>query len=141
MKQAMHGSLKAISTVSTSDSLFSRERRALSIGAVGLCSMIAFEAIGVAAGMPAVAKALSGLSLYALAFAGTLAGSVVAMVWSGRDLGAALCTSAALATGGLVFSLLIAPMPTQAFASVFGLAALLAVTARVGVWRVTANIT
>lgn len=80
MKQSMHGPLKAISTVSTSDSLFSRERRALSIGAVGLCSMIAFEAIGVAAGMPAVAKALSGLSLYALAFAGTLAGSVVAMV-------------------------------------------------------------
>ena len=66
-------------------SLFSREYRALSIGAVGLCSMIAFEAIGVAAGMPAVATALDGISLYALAFAGTLAGSVVAMVWSGRD--------------------------------------------------------
>ncbi len=47
--------------------------------------MIAFEAIGVAAGMPAVAAALDGVSLYALAFAGTLAGSVVAMVWSGRD--------------------------------------------------------
>ena len=66
-------------------SLFSREYRSLSIGAVTLCSMIAFEAIGIAAGMPAVASALDGLSLYALAFAGTLAGSVVAMVWSGRD--------------------------------------------------------
>lgn len=66
-------------------SLFSREYRSLSIGAVSLCSMIAFEAIGVAAGMPAVAAALDGISLYALAFAGTLAGSVVAMVWSGRD--------------------------------------------------------
>ncbi|MGB0135245.1 MAG: MFS transporter [Dokdonella sp.] len=66
-------------------SLFSAEYRNLSIGAVGLCSMIAFEAIGVAAGMPAVAGALDGLPLYALAFAGTLAGSVVAMVWSGRD--------------------------------------------------------
>lgn len=74
-----------MSAVATSDSLFSRERRALSIGAVGLCSMIAFEAIGVAAGMPAVAAALDGVTLYALAFAGTLAGSVVAMVWSGRD--------------------------------------------------------
>lgn len=66
-------------------SLFSSEYRALSIGAVGLCSMIAFEAIGVAAGMPAVANALDGIRLYALAFAGTLAGSIVAMVWSGTD--------------------------------------------------------
>lgn len=66
-------------------SLFSRQYRSLSIGAAGLCSMIAFEAIGVAAGMPAVAAALDGMALYALAFAGTLAGSVVAMVWSGRD--------------------------------------------------------
>ncbi|HET9033504.1 MAG TPA: MFS transporter [Dokdonella sp.] len=66
-------------------SLFDREFRSLSIGAVSLCSMIAFEAIGVAAGMPAVASALDGMSLYALAFAGTLAGSVVAMVWAGGD--------------------------------------------------------
>lgn len=66
-------------------SLFSPARRASSIGAVALCSMIAFEAIGVGAGMPAVAAALDGLSLYALAFAGTLASSIVAMVWSGQD--------------------------------------------------------
>jgi MFS family permease len=65
--------------------LFSPEWRNLSIGAVALCSMIAFEAVGVAAGMPAVAAALDGIRLYALAFAGALAGSVVAMVWSGRD--------------------------------------------------------
>lgn len=81
----MHDSLETTPPVASSSSLFSRERRALSIGAVGLCSMIAFEAIGVAAGMPAVAAALDGVSMYALAFAGTLAGSVVAMVWSGRD--------------------------------------------------------
>lgn len=66
-------------------SLFSPEYRNVSIGAVGLCSMLAFEAIGVAAGMPAVAAALDGIALYALAFAGTLAASVVAMVWAGRD--------------------------------------------------------
>lgn len=47
--------------------------------------MMAFEAIGVAAGMPAVATALDGMALYAVAFASTLAGSVVAMVWSGLD--------------------------------------------------------
>jgi MFS family permease len=66
-------------------SLFSRQWRNLSIGAIGLCSMIAFEAIGVAAGIPAVAADLDGVSIYALAFAGTLAGSVVAMVWAGDD--------------------------------------------------------
>lgn len=66
-------------------SLFSPAWRNLSIGATGLCSMMAFEAIGVAAGMPAVATALDGMTLYALAFASTLAGSVVAMVWSGND--------------------------------------------------------
>lgn len=66
-------------------SLFSPAWRNLSIGATGLCSMMAFEAMGVAAGMPAVATALDGMALYALAFASTLAGSVVAMVWSGLD--------------------------------------------------------
>lgn len=46
---------------------------------------MAFEAMGVAAGMPAVAAALDGMAWYALAFASTLAGSVIAMVWSGID--------------------------------------------------------
>ena len=65
--------------------LFAPEWRSLSIGALGLCSMIAFEAIGVAAGMPAVAADLNGVPFYALAFAGSSAGSLVAMVWSGHD--------------------------------------------------------
>lgn len=47
--------------------------------------MLAFDAMGVAAGMPAVAAALGGLSLYSLAFSGTLAAAVVAMVWAGLD--------------------------------------------------------
>jgi MFS family permease len=75
----------ALAGTQSNPSLFSREWRNVSVGALGLCSMIAFEAIGVAAGMPAVAAALDGVALYALAFAGTLAGSVVAMVWSGHD--------------------------------------------------------
>jgi MFS family permease len=66
-------------------SLFSPAWRNISIGAISLCSTMAFEAMGVAAGMPAVAAALKGMDLYALAFASTLAGSVVAMVWSGGD--------------------------------------------------------
>lgn len=77
--------MQAVVIADAGTSLFSREWRSLSIGSVGLCSMIAFEAIGVAAGMPAVAAALDGVPLYALAFAGTLAGSLIAMVWAGRD--------------------------------------------------------
>jgi len=66
-------------------SLFSPAWRNISIGSIGLCSMMAFEAMGVAAGMPAVASALDGMAWYALAFASTLAASVLAMVWSGLD--------------------------------------------------------
>jgi MFS family permease len=77
--------MRGIPGTNSNMSLFSRQWRNLSIGAIGLCSMIAFEAIGVAAGMPAVAADLDGVSLYALAFAGTLAGSVFAMVWAGDD--------------------------------------------------------
>jgi MFS family permease len=69
----------------SNESLFSPAWRSLSIGAISLCSMMAFEGIGVAAGMPAVATALGGMSFYALAFASTLAASVVAMVYAGLD--------------------------------------------------------
>jgi MFS family permease len=81
----MRPDMEAVATFKSETSLFTPEWRALSIGAVALCSMMAFEAIGVAAGMPAVAAALDGMTWYALAFGGTLAGSVVAMVWSGQD--------------------------------------------------------
>lgn len=77
--------MQATAGVMGNAGLFAPEWRSLTIGSVALCSMMAFEAIGVAAGMPAVAADLDGLSLYALAFSGTLAGSVVAMVWSGQD--------------------------------------------------------
>jgi MFS family permease len=73
------------SDAASSPSLFSPAWRNVSIGSIGLCSMLAFESMGVAAGMPAVAAALDGMAWYALAFASTLAGSVLAMVWSGRD--------------------------------------------------------
>lgn len=93
----------------SSKSLFSSEWRNLAIGTVGLCSMIAFEAIGVAAGMPAVAAVLDGVALYALAFAGTLAGSVVAMVWSGHDCDRhgpfrSMCTGLLLFATGLLLA-------------------------------------
>jgi MFS family permease len=123
--------------------LFSREWRSVTLGAVGLCSMIAFEAIGVAAGMPAVAAALDGVTLYALAFASTLAGSVVAMVWSGRDCDRhgplrSMTIGMALFAAGLLLAGLAGSMPmlvagriVQGFGSGALVVALYVATARV----------
>ncbi|WP_430390680.1 MFS transporter [Dyella sp. 20L07] len=68
----------------TSDGLLSRRYRALTIGMVALTALGAFESLAVATAMPAVAKALDGMSLYALSFASTLAASVVGMVVAGQ---------------------------------------------------------
>ncbi len=57
--------------------------RLLTLGAVALISLIAFEALAVATAMPTAARALDGLALYALAFAAPLASAVVSMVLSG----------------------------------------------------------
>ncbi len=64
--------------------LFSRGLAGASIGAVALVSLLAFEAMAVAAAMPAIAEALQGIGLYALAFGGMLASSVLGMVLAGR---------------------------------------------------------
>lgn len=66
------------------ESLFARDRGA-TLGAVALVSLLAFEAMAVAAAMPAIAGALDGLALYALAFGGMLATSVLGMVLAGRS--------------------------------------------------------
>ncbi len=68
----------------STEGLLSPRRRAMTLGMVALVSLGAFEALAVATAMPTVARALDGLSLYALAFAGTLAASVVGMVHAGR---------------------------------------------------------
>ncbi|WP_422011055.1 MFS transporter [Roseateles sp.] len=65
-------------------SLFAPGRRAACIGAIALISMLAFESIAVATAMPAVAEALDGLPLYALAFGATLATSVLGMTAAGQ---------------------------------------------------------
>jgi MFS family permease len=64
--------------------LFAPGRRGACLGAVALISMLAFEAIAVATAMPAVADALHGLPLYALAFGATLATSVIGMTVAGQ---------------------------------------------------------
>lgn len=70
-------------TAQARTSLLSRPLRALTVGAVALVSLGAFEAVAVATAMPTVAVALDGLAAYALAFGLPLAGSVVGMVLSG----------------------------------------------------------
>ncbi|WP_312708798.1 MFS transporter [Stenotrophomonas sp.] len=66
------------------DSILSPAHRATTVGMVVLVALLAFEALAVAAAMPTVAEALDGLRLYALAFGGTLATSVVGMTLAGR---------------------------------------------------------
>jgi MFS family permease len=65
-------------------SILSPAYRATTIGMVALVSLHGFEALAVAAAMPTVAQALDGLPLYALAFGGTLATSVIGMTLAGR---------------------------------------------------------
>ncbi len=81
--------------------LFAPERRAACVGAVILVSLLAFEAMAVAAAMPAITAALGGDALYALAFGGMLATSIVGMVAAGRlcdHTGVARAGAAGLAT-------------------------------------------
>lgn len=59
-------------------------QRAVLFGMVAFVFLGAFEALAVATAMPTVAVELDGLTLYTLAFAASLASSVVGMVASGR---------------------------------------------------------
>lgn len=70
--------------VDANASLFARPYRALTIGATLLIAQIAFESLAVTTAMPTVARALNGLSYYAVAFGATLAASMVGMVVSGQ---------------------------------------------------------
>ncbi|MBD8697007.1 MFS transporter [Stenotrophomonas sp. CFBP 13718] len=65
-------------------SILSPRYRATTVGMVALVALVAFEALAVAAAMPTVAFALDGLRLYALAFGGALATSVIGMTVAGR---------------------------------------------------------
>lgn len=73
-----------VATEPPAERLLGPGHRALTLGAVSLVALYAFEALAVTTAMPTVAQALDGLSLYAMAFAGTLASSVVGMVAAGR---------------------------------------------------------
>lgn len=65
-------------------SVFSGPYRTTTIGMIALIGLMAFEALAVTTAMPVIAEALDGLTLYSMAFAATLAASVLGMVVAGR---------------------------------------------------------
>lgn len=67
----------------TAASIWDRERIWVTVGAIALIFLGAIEALAVTTVMPVVSDALDGQSLYAVAFAGTLATSVIGMVAAG----------------------------------------------------------
>lgn len=67
----------------TTASIWDRDRIWVTLGAVALIFLAAIEALAVTTVMPVVSAALDGQSLYAVAFAGTLATSVIGMVAAG----------------------------------------------------------
>lgn len=96
--------------------LLSASYRTVTAGIVSLTSLVAFEALAVATAMPAAAADLDGLQWYALAFAGTLAASVVGIVnagaWSDSSGPAAPLWSAVAAfVAGLLIAGLAPTMP------------------------------
>lgn len=72
-------------------SIWDRERIGVTVGAIALIFLGAIEALAVTTVMPVVSAALGDEALYAVAFAATLATSVIGMVacgaWSGRVRG------------------------------------------------------
>jgi MFS family permease len=90
-------------------SIWDRERIWVTLGAVALIFLAAIESLAVTTVMPVVSAALDGEALYAVAFAGTLATSVIGMVaagaWSdGRGPRGALYAAVTLFLIGLVIS-------------------------------------
>lgn len=90
-------------------SIWDRERLWVTAGAVALIFLAAIESLAVTTVMPVVADALDGHALYAVAFAGTLATSVIGMVASGawsdaRGPRGALYVAVSLFLIGLVIS-------------------------------------
>lgn len=90
-------------------SIWDRERLWVSVGAVALIFLAAVEALAVTTVMPIVSEALDGRELYAVAFAGTLATSVIGMVAAGawadaRGPRGALYVAVTLFIAGLLLS-------------------------------------
>lgn len=103
-------------TTAESWSILSSPYRLTTIGIVSLVALIAFEALAVATAMPAVARALDGVPLYAVAFGVTLATSVVGMTVAGgwcdaRGPAATLWSGMACFVAGLLLAGFAPSMP------------------------------
>ncbi len=90
-------------------SIWDAQRRWVTVGAVALIFLAAIESLAVTTVMPVVSAALDGEALFAVAFAGTLATSVIGMVASGawsdaRGPRGALYLAVTLFLVGLVIS-------------------------------------
>jgi MFS family permease len=89
--------------------VLSRPYRGVSLGALALVALGAFEAVAVTTTMPAVADALGGLALYGVAFGTPLATGIVGMVLAGswadaRGPAAPVRAGTALFTVGLLMA-------------------------------------
>jgi MFS family permease len=87
--------------------VLSRPYRAVSLGALALVALGAFEAVAVTTAMPAIVAALDGLAMYAVAFGAPLATGIVGMVLAGswadaRGPAAPVKAGTALFTAGLL---------------------------------------
>lgn len=90
-------------------SIWDRDRIWVTVGAIALIFLGAIEALAVTTVMPIVSAALDGQALYAVAFAGTLATSVIGMVATGawsdaRGPRGALYAAVSLFVVGLLIS-------------------------------------
>lgn len=70
-------------TAADAATIWDRQRIWVTLGAVALIFLAAIEALAVTTVMPIVSEALDGEALFAVAFAGTLATSVIGMVATG----------------------------------------------------------
>ncbi|MEJ6554145.1 MFS transporter [Microbacterium esteraromaticum] len=98
-----------MSTSTRAATIWDRTRLGITIGSVILIFLAALEALAVTTVMPVVSADLHGEALYAVAFSGTLATSVIGMVGAGSWSDAAgprapLYTSVVLFLAGLVVS-------------------------------------
>jgi MFS family permease len=67
------------------DSVWSRERRTLTIGLVLTITLVAFESLAIATVLPVVNEELGGLGLYGWVFSGFFLGSLLGIVLAGQD--------------------------------------------------------
>ena len=98
-----------MSAPATTATIWDHQRLWVTLGAVALIFLAAIEALAVTTVMPIVSEALDGEALFAVAFAGTLATSVIGMVATGAWSDAkgprgALYAAVALFIAGLLIS-------------------------------------